>query len=253
MINALKNIQQFSINNVPLEELDSKFFHFCGDEYIDIYDSVGISEQLGPNSKGLDFEPSIFFSKGSEGVLELWDFWLRWKTNKIFNPFHNKESAFSENVWHQKFVSGEFMDDNDILNITFETIINEMLVCSYYILDLKENEEFVYNQIDYKKKNALEAAKEKGYIEPMLLMMYGNYADYSNNYVDKWNMQTIPSKNITIPPNRLKIVTYNGKTDLITVIQFLYDKYQKESSNPLKFPILDKFINYVKNNYKRTD
>jgi hypothetical protein len=40
---------------------------------MEAYDSVGMNPMIGKNSSGIDMYPSIFFSKGIEGVLMLWD------------------------------------------------------------------------------------------------------------------------------------------------------------------------------------
>lgn len=69
----LKNIKEFNIDNVSLKDSDSLFFHFCGNESMEVYDSVGMNPMIGKNSSGIDMYPSIFFSKGIEGVLMLWN------------------------------------------------------------------------------------------------------------------------------------------------------------------------------------
>ena len=45
--------------------------------------------------------------------------------------------------------------------------------------------------------------------------MYGDYSDYMSYEVDKWNMQTIPGKDITICPEEIiQLVTGDGKEDV---------------------------------------
>ncbi len=65
-------------------------------------------------------------------------------------------------------------------------MIEEMLNSSYYVLDLKENEDFVYNQVDSKKEATI-SKKRNGQINPMVRMMYGEYSDFTTPNVDKWN------------------------------------------------------------------
>lgn len=247
----LKNINYLELNNISLEELDSRFFHFCDDEFLDIYDSVGMSPKIGNNSKGIDFEPSIFFSKGVEGVLELWDVWFKWKADRLFNPQNKEKSTDTEiKEWFNYFSSGEFLNDDELLNKVFDIMIEEMERNSYYLLDIKENEDFTYDQVDHKKESAIENAKERGYLSPMTTMMYGKFSDFSTPIVDKWNMQTIPGKNITITPDKLTRVSFNGKTDLVSIVVVLYERYKKESKIQVYLPVLDKFISYVKSKGK---
>ncbi len=133
-------------------------------------------------------------------------------------------------------------------------MIEEMLNSSYYVLDFKENEDFVYNQVDSKKEATI-SKKRNGQIKPMVRMMYGEYSDFTTPNVDKWNMQTIPGKDLTITPDRIKMVTCNGKTNLVDIVVSLYERYQHESKNPIMFTVLDKFVKYVKEkirHYKRT-
>ncbi len=250
-MSQLKNIHYLELKNVPLEELDSMFFHFCDDEFLNIYDSVGISSQIGNNSKGIDFEPSIFFSKGVEGVLELWDVWFKWKADKLFNPRSKSNSTEAEiKSWYTYFSSGDFLKDNELLNQVFDIMIEEMEKSSYYLLDIKEKEDFTYDQIDHKKESAIENAKQRGYLNPMTTMMYGKYSDFSTPIVDKWNMQTIPGKNITITPDKLKRLSFNGKIDLVSIVVGLYERYRKESTIQVHLPMLDKFIKYIQSKNK---
>ena len=118
---------------------------------------------------------------------------------------------------------------------------------SYYLLDLIENEEFVYDQFDHKKVSAIENAKVNGRINPMTKIMYGDYSSFKTPVVDKWNMQTIPGKNMTITPDRIKVLCTDGKTDVVSILLALYKKYQNEATNKVNLPMLDKFVEYVNN------
>lgn len=243
----LQNIKNLCIDNISLEELDSKFFHFCSNDFLDVYDSVGMSPQIGNNSKGIDNQPSIFFSRGVEGILELWDVWFKWKLNRIFNPQYKNSSTNEEvNSWFYYFCSGEFINNDEILNITFDVMEEEMLNSSYYLIDLKENEDFIYEQVDSKKEMAILKSRN-GKINPMVKTMYGKYSDFSTAIEDKWNMQTIPGKELIIRPDRIKNISINGKTDVVSILLGLYNRYKKEVDSPLDLPILDKFVNYEKN------
>ena len=91
-MSEFKNIEYLDIDNVTLEELNSNFFHFCSNNYAKEFDNVGIKPRIGKNSIGLDTEPSIFFSQGVEGILEVWDVWFKWKLNRLFNPINNQST-----------------------------------------------------------------------------------------------------------------------------------------------------------------
>ena len=250
-MSEFENIKYLDIDNLTLEELSSKFFHFCSNNYAKEFDTIGIKPRIGKNSIGLDTEPSIFFSQGVEGILEVWDVWFKWKLNRLFNPIHD-QSFKEEDVikWYYYYKNEEFYENDEILAHTFETMIKEMEDSSYYLLNLIENEEFTYNQIDHKKASALENAKTNGRINPMFKIMYGDYSRFDTTIVDKWNMQTIPGKDITITPDRIQVLSTNGKTDVVSIVLDLYKKYQNEAENKVNLPMLEKFVNYVENKQK---
>ena len=245
---GFKNIEYLDINNMTLEELNSKFFHFCSNNYSNAFDTVGIKPRIGKNSVGLDTEPSIFFSKGVEGILEVWDVWFKWKLNRLYNPLHNQNAKEEDIInWYYYYTNKEFYNNEEILSGTFDHMIEEMENSSYYLLDLIENEEFKYDQIDHKKVEAIKNAKINGRINPMTQIMYGEYSRFDTPIVDKWNMQTIPGKDITITPDRIKVLCADGKTDVMTILLNLYERYQNESINKVDLPMLDKFVEYVNN------
>ena len=74
-----------------------------------------------------------------------------------------------------------------------------MLESNYYILDLKEGEDFTFDEIDVKKEKFINLEKDSiRYRIPN--HMYGNYSDFESAKVDKWNMNTILGKELTIEP-----------------------------------------------------
>ena len=80
------NIENLDISSLSYEEIDKYFFHYSWKRYLESYDKNGMKPIIGENSVGLDRRASIFFSKGIEGVLELWDVWLKWRLDRQNNP-----------------------------------------------------------------------------------------------------------------------------------------------------------------------
>lgn len=265
------NIENLDISEFSYEQLDSLFYHWSPKEFFSVYNETGMPASIGKNSDGIDSEVSIFFSKGILGVLLLWDVWLKWRLNRMFNPQYrgnnllevrnNQNRYFSGNIteeerrewveWIRYFCNKEFMNDPKVLETLFKFEFNEMMNSDYFVLDLKENEEFRWDQIDSKKQSMLLNEKKYNRISTIGRVQYGSYSDYSTPVADKWNMQTIPGKNIIIEPKRMKKLTFKGRNDVFSVISAFYDMYKRSVSaeEQVSFDVLDKYILYIRNNY----
>ena len=265
------NIENLDISEFSYEQLDSLFYHWSPKEFFSVYNETGMPASIGKNSDGIDREVSIFFSKGTLGVLLLWDVWLKWRLNRMFNPQYrgnnllevrnNQKRYFSGNIteeerrewveWIRYFCNKEFMNDPKVLETLFKFEFNEMMSSDYFVLDLKENEEFRWDQIDSKKQSMLLNEKKYNRISTIGRVQYGSYSDYSTPVADKWNMQTIPGKNIIIEPKRMKKLTFKGRDDVFSVISAFYDMYKRSVSaeEQVSFDVLDKYILYIRNNY----
>lgn len=269
------NIENLDISEFSYEQLDSLFYHWSPKEFFSVYNEIGMPASIGKNSDGIDSEVSIFFSKGTLGVLLLWDVWLKWRLNRMFNPQYrgnnllevrnNQNRYFSGNIteeerrewveWIRYFCNKEFMNDPKVLETLFKFEFNEMMSSDYFVLDLKENEEFRWDQIDSKKQSMLLNEKKYNRISTIGRVQYGSYSDYSTPVADKWNMQTIPGKNIIIEPKRMKKLTFKGRDDVFSVISAFYDMYKRSVSaeEQVSFDVLDKYILYIRNNYVKVD
>lgn len=269
------NIENLDISEFSYEQLDSLFYHWSPKEFFSVYNETGMPASIGKNSDGIDSEVSIFFSKGTLGVLLLWDVWLKWRLNRMFNPQYrgnnllevrnNQNRYFSGNIteeerrewveWIRYFCNKEFMNDPKILETLFKFEFKEMIDSDYFILNLKENEEFRWDQIDSKKQSMLLNEKKYNRISTIGRVQYGSYSDYSTPVADKWNMQTIPGNNIVVEPKRMKKLTFKGRDDVFSVISAFYDMYKRSVSaeEQVSFDVLDKYILYIRNNYVKVD
>lgn len=269
------NIENLDISEFSYEQLDSLFYHWSPKEFFSVYNETGMPASIGKNSDDIDSEVSIFFSKGTLGVLLLWDVWLKWRLNRMFNPQYrgnnlqevrnNQNRYFSGDIteeerrewveWIRYFCNKEFMNDPKVLETLFKFEFNEMMSSDYFVLDLKENEEFRWDQIDSKKQSMLLNEKKYNRISTIGRVQYGSYSDYSTPVADKWNMQTIPGKNIIIEPKRMKKLTFKGRDDVFSVISAFYDMYKRSVSaeEQVSFDVLDKYILYIRNNYVKVD
>lgn len=272
------NIKMINISELSNEELEKTYFHFSLKKDKNSIDKKGLEPRIGRNSKGIDELKSIFFSYGLEGVLEAWDVWLKWRADRLYNPYYQEENKeiretiengiateeekhkyyFKCEQWEKELISGEYKEDKEKLDFLYEFQIDEMLANNYYALDLKEGEEFSFDDVDEskRKKIAIKDNPNEMTQYKMFKEMYGNYSNFESTKVDKWNMHTFLGKKMTIEPNRIKqLILPNGKNDILSVIEFLYDKYKEimPKEQQVQFDLLDGYMEYVKDKIKNNE
>ena len=264
------NIKQVDITTLSGEELENVCFHQSLKKDKNSIDGEGLKSGVGRNSKGIDKEEAIYFSYGMEAVLETWDVWLKWRANRLFNPFYQekykntrekiengkaseqekKEYYYNCKKWNSELINGEYKQDKEKLRFLYDFQMEEMQASNYYMLDLKEGEEFSFDEIDKKKEaNLTKKDKEHDISYKMFLEMYGKYSDFETTKVDKWNMNTFLGKKINIGPDRIKqLTTPDGKNNVLSVITYLYEKYKEitPKEQQVQFDLLDNYMEYVK-------
>lgn len=268
-----ENIKMINISELSNEDLEKTCFHFSLKKDKNSIDRNGLETKIGRNSKGIDQLSSIYFSYGLEGALETWDVWLKWRLNRLYNPYFKEENKGIQQTiknrkateeekydyyykckqWEEEFTNGEYKEDKEKLNFLYEFHIDEMLASNYYILDLKEGEDFSFDEVDVKKQYKLNFKDEP---DQMFKQMYGKYSNFESAKVDKWNMNTFLGKQMTIEPDRIKqLVVANGKNDVLSVIEFLYDKYKEitPKEKQVQFDLLDRYMEYVKDKIKNNE
>ena len=98
-------------------------------------------------------------AKNNEKILEEISEFV--KIQEVENDENNNKYSIAFNSLKQKneeAVGFLKVQDTDIEHIVVRAKDN-----SYYLLDIKENEDFTYDQVDHKKESAIENAKERGY------------------------------------------------------------------------------------------
>lgn len=270
----IKNVNLIELSN---EELQHGLFHFSLKKDKNSIDRKNLETRIGRNSKGIDKQSSIYFSYGLEGALETWDVWLKWRANRLYSPCfqeenkeiieklengtateeEKKEYYYKTELWNEEFSSGKYREDKEKMKFLFDFQIYEMQASNYYLLDLKEGEDFSFDEVDVKKESSLkrkDRTNDVGY--KIFHEMYGSYSDFESSKVDKWNMNTFLGKQMIIEPNRIKQLTLpNGKNDVLSIITYLHDKYKEitPAEEQVKFDVLDSYVEYVKDKIKSGD
>lgn len=271
------NIKKVNLIELSDEELRHGLFHFSLKKDKNSIDRKGLETRIGRNSKGIDKQSSIYFSYGLEGTLETWDVWLKWRANRLYSPCfqeenkeiieklengtateeEKKEYYYKAELWNEEFSSGKYREDKEKMKFLFDFQIDEMQASNYYLLDLKEGEDFSFDEVDVKKESNLkrkDRTNDVGY--KIFHEMYGSYSDFESSKVDKWNMNTFLGKQMIIETNRIKQLTLpNGKNDVLSIITYLHDKYKEitPAEEQVKFDVLDSYVEYVKDKIKSGD
>lgn len=267
-------IKKVDVSTLSYDELDKMFFHYTWDFNLDGINNEGLKAGIGKNSEGIDYNPSIFFSEGIEGVLQTWDVWLKWRLNRLNNPMwqgkteeevkqiHNlfktgratKEQYQQYDAWTKEYLSGEYKNDTAALQYLYEYQYLELMHSVYLSFNLQEGIDFTHDQVDHKKETNLANKNNPNSTSyGFFKVMYGDYSDYESNKVDKWNMQTIPGKEIVIAPSNLsQLMTNNGKTDVYHLLESFYNAYKKNVplERQTKFDLLDGFMEYIRKKEK---
>lgn len=227
----IQGIKKIKLSEIP-ESHD--FFHFTRETAIPKIAKQGLRGDLEnrENAVGKDYEnPSIYFSKGETGLLKTVDVWLRWEYGRIARE--------------KKSPDGSMITVPSVLEATFKRVLEDFKERRYFQLDLiegedKENTDFSYESEDFKKKGAI----DNGGPTRRTRWMLGSYTNWETPKLEDWNMMThVGGRGIEI--DRMKmIVTEQGKSDALSVIEEIYERSRNKENIDLRY--LDSFIKYVR-------
>lgn len=227
----IQGIKKIKLSEIP-EGHD--FFHFTRETAIPKIAKQGLRGDLEnrENAVGKDYEnPSIYFSKGETGLLKTVDVWLRWEYGRIARE--------------KKSPDGSMITVPSVLEATFKRVLEDFKERRYFQLDLiegedKDNTDFSYDSEDFKKKGAI----DNGGPTRRTRWMLGSYTNWETPKLEDWNMMThVGGRGIGI--DRMKmIVTEQGKSDALSVIEEFYERSRNKENIDLRY--LDSFIKYVR-------
>ena len=211
----------------------------------------------GENEAANDKNKTIYFSRGFLSILKVVDVWARWEYNRYASQEKSKGHRIKREYKMHKIEGKDESYDKEVMReIIFNKLYEDFKNRQYYTVDLIEgkNGDFEFGDIDVKK---IFTRDNDGRPSLEVLWLYGPYSDFGtsekpNNEQEEWNMNTKSGDRI-IPSERLKIVeTQEGRTDGLSVIIEVYEKYRKTipKENDSMFEILDNFIAYAKEKYK---
>lgn len=225
------SLDKISLNNTCTE---NTFYHFTKQIGLPSIAKVGLKAVVGKNSIGFEKTPKIFFAKGDIGALKISDVWLKIMLDKKYG------TKTLCDVLNNTSCQMTIEKRNDI----FEEMFNDMCCRSYLQLNLEEEIDFSYNDIDEAKETAINCKKHNmdNNIYERTKMIYGHYSNIDSMEVETFNMHTYSYKDIET--NKIKqITTEDGKTDALSILLEVYDRC---NSNCTKFELLDEFVKFSK-------
>lgn len=168
---------------------------------------------------------------------------------------------YSELAMKENYPPGHIRIDEEGLKKAYSIWYEKLKNAKYLELELKPGDDpktsdFNPNEEDFKKKKYFRKSiyhDEDTVDNQFAKWNYGVNTDYSVATMDRWNMTTHlnhEGKKV-IPPDKIKIIQDSrGRTDALSVISEIYEKYRYTVSN---VDDLDKFMQYVIEKEKEND
>ena len=215
----IKDISQININKT--------FFHYTNKNNLNTIIKNGLEPRIGKNSLYVEKSKKVFFSQGGTGILTLMDVWLRWLTSKFgisnqiycLGTFYMRMPLCIKSI--PNYVVSKFLKSKNKRIKVFNQLKNILDNSVFLILDLEENVDFDYNDLDEVKET---------YYESFLKLLYPSVSDLKDKKMEYWNMHT-----------------YSNKVIDSSKISLLKDKDEYSASKILK-QLIDDNILYVKQN-----
>lgn len=234
--NSINEIVKQNINNV---DLDNVFLHYTSINNLDTIIKNGLEPRIGINAKVIEKSKKIFFSEGDKGALVIMDSWLKWlivkpKCNLIYwiGAWLLKFRSFPK-IIHKVIIDSNKKSENKS-KWAYEKLKNILDNSIYLILDLEENVDFSFDDLDEVK--ALSNYPKK-YIESL----YAYDSDASDLKMEYWNMHTYSNK--IISSNKISLLTLEDKYIVSNILKYFIENnldFVKENCDTLY-----KYYNYI--------
>ena len=211
----LKNIETKDIKEI---DLDTVFLHYTDKNNLKGILEKGLEPRIGMNAIFVEKSKKVFFSMGDKGALVIMDVWLKWlivkpKSNLIYWIGANLLKIPYFPKFMHKIISSS-NKKNKRKHLWAYKKLNMILDNSVYlIMDLEENIDFSFDDVDEAKVIFKRAPK---YIRSV----YAHDSDFHNPIIEYWNMHTFSNKIIeTSKPSLLKTKdSYSANDILIDMI-----------------------------------
>lgn len=200
-------------------KLDNAYLHYTNRENLPTIEKFGLLPMIGENSKGLEKTKKIFFTVGEKGALVIMDVWLKWLALTPSNRSLYRLGAYLmptgivPNIVYNAFYS--FYAKSEKRRKLAEKEMRKILKESVWlVLDLKEGEDFSFDDID--------EVKSKKIPRKFLKIFYQYDSDVMDKKMEYWNMHTFSDSKIS--PEKIKLLRYNNKIDVESIMKYFVAK-----------------------------
>lgn len=228
-----------------LKDIESNYFHFTQKNNLKSIKKSGLIPRKGSHAKYIEKTEKVFFVEGLDNLLILFDCWINvyYYMPKI-SFIYTLGSHFLRQKWFPQFIADVYFGVLKKTKIhkerafkVFDQMLNESVLLK---LDLKENIDFKYNDIDEIKSRNY----RKRHLE---LMGYSKkYSSLDSNEMDKWNLHCLSDHNIS--SNKIKLCYINNSVQLRDIFNYIIDNTKLDLKDVC--PVLYDYINNRKILYK---
>lgn len=235
ILTKIKNEDITSIN------LDTVFLHYTNISNLNGIMEKGLEPKIGKNSKLVEKSEKVFFSMGDKGALVIMDVWLKLLIAKPINTYIYWFGAwllrfkYFPKVFHKTIIKNNqnSMKKKQWAFRKLKTILDNSV---YLILDLKENEDFSFNDIDEAKQLFRASSK---YVDSI----YACDSDFNDPKIEYWNMHTFSNK--VIDKNKISLLKINDQFSSNEIIKYLANKNKAYVENNCK--LLNEYLTFLDN------
>lgn len=226
--------------DLSIKDRDSNYFHFILKSNLNSIEQNGLIPKRGHHAKYIEKTEKVFFVKGLDNLLILFDCWINVYKKVPILPDSKITYGLGSKMMSSKYFP-MFLVDFYFLLIKnskrhkkyaykiFDKLLDECILLN---LDIIEEVDFSLSDID--------EIKSKGYRKRHLIELgYSEkYSDMNSNKMDAWNLHTFSNK--IVETNKIKLC-FIGSSDSIRDIFFYAlgkTKLDLENTCPVLFDYL---------------
>ena len=228
---------------ITIDDIKHNYFHFTSSKNLQSIKQNGLIPKIGKNARFIEKSEKVFFVEGLDNLLILFDCWINcYYYIPRITFIYALGARLLKQKWFPQIIEDVYFG---VLKKTkvhrkraykvFDKIINESVLLK---LDLKENIDFQYNDIDeIKSKNY-----KKRHLE---LMGYSKkYSSLDNNCMDKWNMHCL--SNHIISSDKIKLCYLDNSYKLNAIFDYAIKNSTLDLEN-----ICPRLYDYLLNHYNK--
>lgn len=217
------------VKDISQIDIEHTFFHYTNKKNLDTILENGLEPRIGANSLYVEKTPKIFFVEGEKGIITIMDVWLRWLTSKSgINKFiYWLGTIYMRTPFCIKSIPNNVVKKK-LKNLKKRNKVYKKMKCIlensiFLILDLEENIDFAYSDIDEVKNT---------YYESFLKLLYPSDSNIKDPKIEYWNMHTYSNK--TVDSNKISLLKENNN----------------DNANDILVNIIERNIKYIQSNYE---